>query len=383
MNLYNTIIMTRPDCKIRLLIVLDGFFVGGTETQVLTVARELMKTGVHVVIVGKHGPLYDSFVNIGCSIYLIDFPISISVTPSKWLTISKELQNIIEKENINVIHAHQTTSARFVVSISKKLGIPLVFTVHGTYYDKDVLKSILKNTTRVISVSLPTFDWLKSKDISSIIIPNCIDTELYKPILNKDIRETYNISKNEPVVLYAGRLAWEKADICIRMLHACKYLQREQMPDLRVLIAGDGIGFKEIKQVVDRIHGEAGTEFIHALGIQFDMAPLYSISNCVVGTGRVALEAMACKCPVIAAGGRGLFGLVKPSNYTQAWQCYFGDHKADREVTEVSLAVSLATVLLDSEERKSLGEHGREYVKNNFNSCQVSQKILELYISLI
>ena len=51
-------------------------------------------------------------------------------------------------------------------------------------------------------------------------------------------------------------------------------------------------------------------------------------ADCVVGTGRVAIEAIACKKPVFAAGNNGYFGLLNCDNIENAWRVYFGDHKS-------------------------------------------------------
>lgn len=50
------------------------------------------------------------------------------------------------------------------------------------------------------------------------------------------------------------------------------------------------------------------------------------MSDCVVKTGRAALEAMSSERAVIATGSKGFLGLINPKEYKGLYY-YFGDHK--------------------------------------------------------
>lgn len=68
----------------------------------------------------------------------------------------------------------------------------------------------------------------------------------------------------------------------------------------------------------------------------------YYAADVIVGTGRVALEAMACAKPVVAAGVAGYCGVVKPQNIDKVIQCHFGDHGAFVPITAQKLSVDIA-----------------------------------------
>jgi L-malate glycosyltransferase len=55
--------------RVRLLMIVDKFEVGGTETYVLAVVEQLLKKRVYVCVAGKYGILKKKFVSLGCPVY--------------------------------------------------------------------------------------------------------------------------------------------------------------------------------------------------------------------------------------------------------------------------------------------------------------------------
>ncbi|WAH39462.1 glycosyltransferase [Alicyclobacillus dauci] len=363
------------ESNLRVLMILDSFLVGGTETHVFTLTRELLKQGVHVVVLGDDGPLHQLFLELGCPVYVLDFD------QENRAQINSDLNQIVNNEGINLIHAHQTGCAPFAISLAKDKGIPFLFSVHGSYYKISTLADMAEQAA-FISVSPAIQNWLWKHRIPSILIPNGIDTDYYRlqPIDVNLCRE-YGIPTNVPIVVYAGRLSWEKADIAEEVIQACAYLrEREGFPNLHLLIVGDGWHSDGIRALATRRNELAGTDFIHLAGSMRDVRPFYALGDCVVGTGRVALEAMSCKRPVVAVGSRGFFGLVTPDVYIKAWYYYFGDHKRLYARSSDMLANEIKNTILSSERaRRSWGTQGRRFVKYFFDIRSVTVDLLHLY----
>ncbi|QYY41242.1 glycosyltransferase family 4 protein [Aneurinibacillus thermoaerophilus] len=368
----------------RVLIIMDGLYIGGTETHVLAIAKEMIKQGVHVVIVGKTGPLHRSFLSLGCPIYPIECKVEGSVSSDIWEETKNILREIMKWEKITVVHGHQTTSARFAFPVARELGIPFVFTVHGTYESLENLPDIAENGGTIISVSQPIQHWLMQQNISSTLIPNGINLKQYRPLQKTNLLKKMRIPLHAPVVLYAARLSWEKAKICKQVIQACCYLRKRYFPSLHLIIAGKGFHDGEIKKMIEKVQGKSKYKFIHFLGEYTMMSSLYSISNCVVGTGRVALEAMACSRLVVSAGRHGFFGTLYPNNLQQAWYYYFGDHNSIQPCTSSLLAKNIKTVLSTSKRQRLIwGRQNRLFIKENFGIEQVTKTLLNTYASLI
>ena len=50
-------------------MILDAFDIGGTETHVLSLTKELLKQGVSVFVAGDAGPLENKFRMLSCEVY--------------------------------------------------------------------------------------------------------------------------------------------------------------------------------------------------------------------------------------------------------------------------------------------------------------------------
>ncbi|NMM65332.1 glycosyltransferase [Clostridium sp. P21] len=364
--------------NIRVLLVLDSMNIGGTETHVLTLASELLRLGIHVAILSDKGALYEDFEKLGCNIYNMNFPLSIIKSESNSLKYKNKIKNIIIKENVNIIHAHQSPSGSLCIDVAKELNIPCIFTVHGLYY-QDIASTKLNNSTKIISVSEPVFDWLHEFNVQSIVIPNGIDFKNFYPKKSTYIREKFQISKNSFVVLYASRLAWGKVAVCENVIRVCRDLRNRENIDIYAFIIGNGPGFNNIKNTADRINSSFNKKFIYLMGETTNMIDFYSNCDCVVGTGRVALEALACGKPLIATGNQGYFGLLNKGNFEEAWKVYFGDHKSIKNNNAYFLYEDLKSICQNRESLESVGSDGYEWSKNIFDIKETTKNIIKLY----
>lgn len=349
-------------------MILDAFDIGGTETYVLSITRELLKHGISVFVAGKDGSLRNEFDLPDCEIF-------------NDVNDEIEFENWIKKHQINVIHAHLESSAKQAIKLSNKLGIPMIYTIHGTYYDRLKLRKMIdgcKIKPIMISVSLPVQKWLRKEDISSILIPNGIDTREFKYIKIKNLRNELGIPEKSLVVLYASRLEDEKYKICKLLLQGTKDDLLKKIPNLHLIVAGDG---KRANRIQKWIREKSKSDRIHYVGKCLDMSALYSISDCVIGSGRVALEAMACQRTVVAIGSAGMFDIVTPSKFGKAWKYYFGDHKSIRPFNQKVIVSLVKTTLRSRDKWKKWGKAGRLFIKKYFKIDKVVEQLLEIYES--
>jgi glycosyltransferase involved in cell wall biosynthesis len=207
----------------------------------------------------------------------------------------------------------------------------------------------------------------------------------YNFVENSELRRNLNIPEGAPVVLYVSRLGdARKSEICKLFLEASIQLRNERFPSLHIVVAGESINKTHLQpliSLVESAHSSSNEKFIHMLGKRRDLPELYSIANCVVGTGRVALEAMACERVVIAVGYDGFFGIVRPKTFNKAWLYYFGDHKSIRPYTSDRIAADLKRVLLSPSRQTRWGKQGRDFIAQNFEIESVVNQLLGLYSS--
>lgn len=366
----------------RILLVVDALYIGGTETHVLALAKELIKNDIFIAIVAKkEGSLINSFEALGCPIYHIDFPKTMKLPANQELELVVEIEKIIENEKISHVHIHQTPSGYLAGKAAENKRIATVLTIHGTYYPNEEIQELLKLTDAVICVSPPLCNYVKAFGIENpYLVPNGINLEEYplKPP-SEEIRNELNIPENAEVLLYASRITWAKAKVCSIFLRACKDLKLTTLPNLHVIIVGGGDKLGDIQFLSDMIKKMCNDHFIHLVGEQKNMHDYYSTADCVVGTGRVALEAMASERQIVAVGNHGYFGIVSHDNFDEAWNHYFGDHGSKVACSRHGLRDDLKKILLDKEQLRLNGMKCREIVEERFNIHTVTNQILKVY----
>lgn len=377
----NIIISNLTEEELSVLFVLDSFNIGGTETHVLSLVKEYLKRGIKVTIIGGSGALEGEFKKLNCRIYNMKFPLVILTDKDAIRVFKENIKKIIEVENINIIHAHQSPSGALVIDISKEINIPCIFTVHGMYY-YDVVADRLKECTKVISVSYPVYEWLLGFGIQSLVIPNGINYDEFNgESKGEDVREQFGIKETDTVALYCSRMAWGKIKTCENLIRVCRDLKRGEDIEIHALIVGDGPGYDELKRAGDRANRVLGKEIIHFAGSQIELPKFYDASDFVVGTGRVAIEAMATKKPIIATGNNGYFGIVTEENFEIAWKIYFGDHGSTVSNNAMYLYEDIKNIYLNKEQFKAKEEKIFEKSKSIFDAKEVANKVIEFYIS--
>ncbi|WP_274653367.1 glycosyltransferase [Paenibacillus humicola] len=365
------------------LLVIDQFNVGGTETHTLGLARELMKNGVHVAIAGKSGRMLDSFVALGCPVYTMDFVTdTFEYNAQTESELIDHLKAIIREENIGLLHAHQFPSGKIAVQAAKEMNIPIVFTVHLTMIDGDLIR-LLDDCDEVIAISSSAAAKLQQWNIPATLLTNGIDLKEFalSRATRPFVRSSLGLPEEGPIVTYAARLSFEKADISLAVIEACRQLVMTDYPALRLVIIGGGRQNTQVRERVSAIHKEMDGKFVLMPGEVLHLRPYYSSSDCFIGTGRTALEALACECQTIVAGAKGYLGFMhNKQQYDKAWDTWFCDHGPGSPCTVDAFETDIRKVLsLSPRQKEDLGWVGRKFVKERYDVVDRIPELLSIY----
>lgn len=207
------------------------------------------------------------------------------------------------------------------------------------------------------------------------VIPNGIDTELFKPDSKAGmlIRQELGISENAVVIGLIARFDPMKDHATF--FKAAALLQADQ-PDIHFILAGRDVDLYN-RTIQNQLAGLPKPEQVHLLGERadipavlnaLDLACLNSISE---GFPNVLAEAMSCGLPCVstAAGDAAEIiantGLIVPPAMPQA------------------LAVALKKLCnLDRIKRQELGRHARQRVLANYSLEHFIQSYAALYQNL-
>lgn len=247
-------------------------------------------------------------------------------------------------------------------------------------------KVCLETAARIVATSPQEQEHMRnlvSLHGSIEIIPCGTDTDKMGAIERNAARQKLGIPPEAKVVLYVGRFDRRKGiETLVRAIAQSKLRGNT---DLRLIIAGgyrpgqsDGIECDRIKTIVKQLGLEAITTFPGRLTDE-DLPSYYAAANvCVVPShyepfGLVAIEAMACRTPVVASQVGGLQFTVVP------------------EVTgllvppqdEAAFAGAIDRILSNPAWADELGQVGRQRVEIAMSWESVAARLSNLYTKLL
>jgi len=300
------------------------------------------------------------------------------------LALTSKMLEVIEYEQLDLLHVHyaipHATSAFLAKQILNKSGsdIKVVTTLHGT----DItLVGLEPSFLPLVKLSIEASDgvtavsrFLKEKTLTNYyinkeieVIHNFIDTEIYKPVCNKQFKE-HIAPNNEKILIHTSNFrSVKRVSDTIRILGEVK----KQIPSKLILI-GDGPDRSECERLSRELKLEKDVVF---LGKQDGLENLLSVADIFLmpsqseSFGLSALEAMACGVPVVSSSVGGLPELIVHNK--TGYIAEFGD--VDR--------MSKYTMELLTKKKKfnSFSKNSRERAVKVFEKKLIVPKYIQYY----
>lgn len=357
----------------KILFALSQIEITGSETYALTLASALKKRGAEIILISE---------------LLRDpggFPFYSLPLHSRNTSYFGRLQNvlnlrkILKSEQIELIHSH-SRAANFVSHFARSWlkKIPMVVTVHGRWRNHFAARSLPCLGERTIAIC-PYLERYLIQDLGIdakkiVMIPNGIDTEKFLPS---------SPANADPVILMVARFSTQKGNT-IRFLIKNVFPQiLELHKNYRVKIVGGKVPDAD-RSMLEQVNSKLGRDAIQTVETNLSTAELYPKAEVVVGSGRVALEAMACGKPVVAIGESSAPGLLRSENFEEAFDSNFGDCGVwNLFEIENSLAQDLTLILKERKLREELSEWGRKIILERFDSTKIAVRIEQFYKELM
>ena len=271
--------------------------------------------------------------------------------------------------------------------IKSIMKIPIILTIHGIYYSKEILNNFLSYIDKIIFVSENSKkyynDVIKELPLNNyIVIPNGIENPKDILIEKNILKNSLNLPKDSKIILYCSRLSINKSNLAKLFLESFNKIVSENRNTFAVIM-GHGNYAKYINDLVYKINSELKENKIFILGNRFNTLNYYNDSDLIIGTGRVALEAMSIGKAVISFGSNGIVNIVNNDTIQPMINSNFGDHSISSQQLNDKLIIkklSASTNLLinSNEKLKELGDFNKLYVKK-FLSLD---KLSEFYIKI-
>lgn len=370
--------------RLRILLPTTELDIGGAETHVLELARQLRKMA-HYPIVMSSGGVYVRELEKN------NIPHYYAPLNSKRFTdlfkSFKVFSKIIKREKIDIIHTHGRIASLISQIASIRYDVPFMTTAHALFDYRGGLKYLTFWGDEIIAISEDVKQHLISRfgvnKEKIIIIENGIDTYAFSThFKNADLIKELKLDEDSIKILYISRISGALTDLAIQIIKSFPGLSKV-LDRVDLIIVGDGDGYEEIKNICRQI--DPAGKSIKLLGKRTDIPEIMNMADVVVAVGRAALEAMAVEKPVILAGGEGYMGLLCPGNYDLAKSTNFTGRKIDYLYTEEQFISEIAKLFntLSEEEREALGKFGRKKVEEQFSIIKMTEETVKVYEKLL
>lgn len=293
--------------------------VGGVGVHIHTLSKELVKQGHEVyVITYPHKDIKD-----------ID---GIHVIGTKGLNIpgvrglmfkknaKKALENLLEKEDIDIIHGHYIFPAgAAAVEVGNEHGIKTYVTAHGSdmfevYKKQPIMRSTIKNVLKRADVVLAVSNALRHEIIATGVSGiadktriswNSVDIDKFSPDNNDSFKKEFKL-EDKPIVLFVGNL--------IKRKNVDSLLEAKKIAysDYYLVVVGDGPLFKKLKKKVE----DENIRDVIFTGSRNDVENIIPSCDVLVlpsyseSFGLVLIEALACGKPVIGSNVGGITEII-------------------------------------------------------------------------
>ena len=362
--------------------VLLRFVYAGAEVLAADLARRLGERYRFIFLcLDELGPLADELAAEGFTV------VNLRREPGIDWKVARRIRRIYRRESVNLVHAHQY-SPFFYAALGRGLrgwlaGRPrLLFTEHGRHYPDHRSRKrvwanrlLLRRGDRVTAVGQHIAHLVHENEGISAnrvqVIYNGIDPDRFAPPAGARaaVRQQLGIGEDQPVVLQVARFHPVKDHATAVRAFADA---RSQCRDAVLLLAGDGEQRGEIEQLAAQL---GVRDHVRFLGERTDVpqlmaaADVFLLSSLSEGVSVTLLEAMAAGLPIAATdvGGNpevidaGRTGLLAPR----------GD--------DAALAAHLVRLIQNPDLRQTMGQAGRERLREKFTQTQMHHQYEQLY----
>lgn len=360
---------------------------GGATKVAVDLAKALALKGIDISILGintKIEPECDTQNNLAA--YTV--PEDKSFIRKLWPFYAPTLANALAP-NYDIIHIHEIWHYPCYIAHKKarRANTPYIVTVHGELelwclshnsfkkraYLALIQKRILNEAAAIHAITEEEAKAIRAIGIKApvVVIPNGIEPADFRVLPSpEEMDESYPELANKKVILFLGRIHQKKGlDILVR---AVGQINRQ---DVHLLIVGPDYGYRaEIEKLLESKGLKATFTGMTTEGEK--LAALSRADICVIPSysevrSLVALEAMACKKPIIITH-----------------QCQFPEIAEANagimiEPDPDQLANALKKLLDDPKLRKKMGENGHRLVLEKLTWDKVADQMIQLYEDIL
>ena len=314
-----------------------------------------------------------------------DIPYQRSPFSKQNIEASRQLKEIVRKNNYDLIHFHTPIASafgRWTVKEFRKNGTKVIYTAHGFHFFKGAsmknwliyypVERILAHFTDLL-ITINHEDYNRAKTVKAqkvVYIPGVgVDTEKFatSTVDKKEKRQEIGVHEDALVLLSVGELNKNKNHETV-----IRAVSKLNNPKICYVICGKGDLEGQLRELVASLGMERQVKL---LGFRTDVSEIYQVADMFVfpsfreGLSVSLMEAMAAGLPVVCSDIRGNSDLIEDGK---------GGYLVKSDDVE-GFAEAIGKVICES---VSMGLLNTQTIKN-FDSMTVRESMKKIYYNVI
>jgi 1,2-diacylglycerol 3-alpha-glucosyltransferase len=377
----------------RVLMISDVYFprVNGVSTSIQTFARDFVDLGHQVTLLAPDYGLAGE-----------PEPFDVIRLPSRYFLFDPEDRIIrwgrirrhharLDAAGFDLVHIHTPFIAHYAGrTLARRLGVPALASYH-TFFEQYLDKYIPLVPSAWMRYAARSFSAAQCGDVDALavpsqamldvltdygvrtaaeVVPTGIDLAKFHRGNGAGFRTRYGIAPQRPMLVYVGRLAFEKnCEFLLRMLVRV----RAAVPDVLLVIAGEGPARKQLEGLTRQLGLGENVSFVGYLNRDGSLEDCYAAGNAFVFASRtetqglVLLESLALGTPVVATAVMGTREVL-----TDGEGCLIA------EDDEADFAAKTIRLLTDRALHAALAAKARPYAER-WSAQTMAERMLALY----
>jgi glycosyltransferase involved in cell wall biosynthesis len=369
--------------KIKILEGIRQGKIGGGESYLLSLVENLDKEKFEPVVLSfTDGPMVDRLRNNGIKTYVIhtDKPFDIRV----W----KRVKEVMDKENVDVVHAHGTRANSNMFWAAKQKHVPLIYTCHAWSFhiDQNPIKKKLRILGEQYLTAKADINICGSEanrntgkelfgNFEAVIIHNSIDAKRFNPFNTyKDLREELGIAKSDIIITSIARFTLQKQPLKLIEVFS-KIVSR--VPNAKLLMVGDGEQKEEAIELIKKLGIQSKVilqPFRQDVPELLASADIFVLPSLWEAFPIALLEAMSMGKAVIGTNVDGTPEIIQDKKNG----LLISIDNMEKELEEAMLLLCE-----DTELRQKFQKNAIESIYNKYNVETLARKNEEIYSQLV
>jgi glycosyltransferase involved in cell wall biosynthesis len=341
---------------------------GGISNYVLQMSKTLKEKEQKVYIITRQGKKdieTDYVINVNKFFFIIKTFLRIwNLKPdilhshSHWYTLAPCIIYKYLKPRTVVVHTFHTDPVENPNKI-KRVSLAFLFskcnavTFVSKYLQERITTSIDIRTKKGVIYGGTNPNTIRDKDIN-------------------EFKKKYNLQEHCQIICFIGVLSWKlKAEGAKILVKSFNQITKE-LPDLRLIIVGDGVYRKEVEKIAEDLEIDSKiifTGFVDNPLIPLNLCDIYTHISLQEGFPLSVLEAMSCEKAIIASSTGGIPEVIND-----------GENGLLVEPSPEAISKAIVNLINSPEKRSKLGNNAKKDIEEKFTWSKIVEDFIDIYL---